>query len=400
MEIRATSLASMIDIEKSVKELVTKKNLRLVGLLAPHQDVRETTAGSATSGEVLEQHHDVSQTPRRRTTGVTIRESSSTLRAAAAAAPSGKGKKKVSEHPAPILESSNDNAMSTEDLFELYSKAVPTAPLSKKKGSRPHRGESSKNSPTKKDQIGDPPMPVPSWETTPPSASLDQTSPPIHIDQTPPAAPADQTPPPVSIDQTPPAAPADQTPPPGMLTMTASWRRSGALTAQYEKRLSEQLKAPEDKHAEELKASEARGIEELKMAEHQATLLKAIKTKEKCKEASLLNFKKASKLQDDLIISRKETEGLEEHFKELKETNASNLERYKGATFNCFYVFWKHNREADFSYLFERLRQSQINRCLAQLEEEERAKVPASPEISLATGIDGMEEEVGASVDQ
>ncbi|XP_062075320.1 uncharacterized protein LOC133779365 [Humulus lupulus] len=212
--------------------------------------------------------------------------------------------------------------------------------------------------------------------------------------------------------------------------MTASWRRSRALTAQYEKRLSKQLKASEDKHAEELKASEAKHVEELKMVEekytekleaaekknpelleqkaklaeelrqHQATLLKVIETKEKYKEPSLLNFKEASKLQDDLIISIKETEGLEERIKELEDTNASNLERYKGATFNCFYAFWKHNREADFSYLFDRLRQSEINRCLACLEEEERAKIPASPEISLATGIDGVEEEIGASVDQ
>ncbi|XP_062118727.1 uncharacterized protein LOC133832393 [Humulus lupulus] len=212
--------------------------------------------------------------------------------------------------------------------------------------------------------------------------------------------------------------------------MTASWRRSRSQTAQYDKKIVEQLKVFEERHAEELRAVEGKYNEQLeatkvkyseqlgaaekknaelleqkaKLAEelrqHQATLLKAIETKEKYKEASLLNFKEASKLQDDLVISRKETEGLEERVKELEKTNVSNLERYKGATFNCFYTFWKHNREADFSYLSECLRQSQINRCLARFEEEERAKVPASPKISLATGIDGIEEEVGASVDQ
>ncbi|XP_062114440.1 uncharacterized protein LOC133825527 [Humulus lupulus] len=212
--------------------------------------------------------------------------------------------------------------------------------------------------------------------------------------------------------------------------MSASWRCSGALAAQYDKRLGEQLKASEDGHAEELKTVEVKYIEELKAAEakyteqlevvekkntelleqkaklaeelkqHQATLTKAIETKEKYKEASFLNFKEASKIQDDLVISRKETERLEERVKELEETNASNLERYKGATFKCFYMFWKHNRKADFSYLSERMRHSKISRCLALLEEEERAKVPASPEISLATGIDGVEEEIGASVDQ
>ncbi|XP_062100420.1 uncharacterized protein LOC133806319 [Humulus lupulus] len=123
-------------------------------------------------------------------------------------------------------------------------------------------------------------------------------------------------------------------------------------------RLGEQRKACEDKHAEELKTAEAKYIKRLKAAEkkivelleqkaklgeelkqHQDTLIKAIKIKEKYKEASLLNFKEASKLQDDLVINRKETEGLEECIKELEETNASNLERYKGATFKCFYSF-------------------------------------------------------------
>ncbi|XP_062096066.1 uncharacterized protein LOC133801846 [Humulus lupulus] len=172
-------------------------------------------------------------------------------------------------------------------------------------------------------------------------------------------------------------------------------------------------------HAEELKTTEAKYTEQLKGVEKTNTklleqkaklaeeldqfkdaLTKAIGEKEKYKEASVLNFREDTKLQDDLVIRRKEIEGLEERIKELEETNASNLERYKGAIFKCFYAFWNHNREADFSYLSERMRQYEINRCLACLEEEERAKVPASPEISLATSIDGVEEEIGASFDQ
>ncbi|XP_062089309.1 uncharacterized protein LOC133795868 [Humulus lupulus] len=212
--------------------------------------------------------------------------------------------------------------------------------------------------------------------------------------------------------------------------MTASWRRSEALTAQYVKKLDEQLKVSEERHAEELRTAEAKYNKQLEVAkvkyseqleaaekknsilleekttlaeelkQHQETLAKVIEMKEKYKESSKLNYQEASKLQDDLVISRKETEGLEERVKELEEINASNFERYKGATFNCFYPFWKHNREVDFSYLSERLRQSPINKYLARFEEEERAEVPASPEISLATGIDGVEEEIGASVDQ
>ena len=51
MESRATLLASMSDAEKSVKNLVTEANLRLVGLLAPHQGTMELTAGSAIAEE-------------------------------------------------------------------------------------------------------------------------------------------------------------------------------------------------------------------------------------------------------------------------------------------------------------------------------------------------------------
>ncbi|XP_062118320.1 uncharacterized protein LOC133831934 [Humulus lupulus] len=393
MEIRATSLGSMTDIEKSVNEMVTENNLRLVGLLTPHQDVRESTARSATGGGVPMQHQDVSQPPRRRTMGVAIREPSSTLGAAAAPVPPGKGKQKVSEHPEPILESSYENIMSAEDLFDLYSEPEPAAPPSKKKWSRQHLGESSSIPLTKKIQIADPPTPASSKETTPPPAPIDQTSPPAPVDQTHPPAPVNQ-PPPTPTDQTPP----DQTGEAlknivlssskdrmtkllrhrrsqeaiigtdtmevdqiinralskvlsGVLTMSASWRRSGALTAQSEKKNAELLE------------QKAKLSEELK--QHQATLIKAIETKEKYKEASLLNFKEASKLQDDLVISRKETERLEERIKEREETNASNLER-----------------------------------CLAHLEEEERARVPASPEISLSMGIDGIDKEIGASVDQ
>ncbi|XP_062118928.1 uncharacterized protein LOC133832629 [Humulus lupulus] len=157
-----------------------------------------------------------------------------------------------------------------------------------------------------------------------------------------------------------------------------------------EAKYTEQLKEVEKKNAELLE-QKAKLVVELK--QNQATLTKAIETKEKYKEASFLNFKEASKLQDDLVISRKETKGLEERVKELEETNAGNLEKYKGVTFKCFYMFWKNNCRADFSYLPDRMRQFELNRFLARLEEEERAKVPASPEISLATGIDGLGEE-------
>ncbi|XP_062080353.1 uncharacterized protein LOC133785114 [Humulus lupulus] len=182
--------------------------------------------------------------------------------------------------------------------------------------------------------------------------------------------------------------------------MAASWRRTGALITQFidfDARHVEKVKMLEGKNTELLNQN-------IKLAEQlktfQATLTKALAVKEKFREASKLNFQEAKKLEDDLIASRKETEGLEGRIKELEKTNDSNLERYKGATSNYFYTFWKHNCEADFSYLSERMSETKIKWSLAHLEEEERAKIPASPEISLAMSIDGVEEEAATSVDQ
>ena len=103
----------------------------------------------------------------------------------------------------------------------------------------------------------------------------------------------------------------------------------------------------------------------------------------------MINFKEASKLQDELAISRKETAELEERVKLLEETNACNLERFKGAMFDCFYMFWKSNPEANFDYLPEEK---------ARLEDEEKAQ--GSPEISLPISIEGVDEDAGTSVDQ
>ncbi|XP_062118690.1 uncharacterized protein LOC133832347 [Humulus lupulus] len=148
-----------------------------------------------------------------------------------------------------------------------------------------------------------------------------------------------------------------------------------------------QLKESDAKNAEEVKVLEGKNVELLdqnnKIVEElktfQIALTKAIVDKEKFKESYKLNFQEAKKLEEELITSRKENEGLEGRIKELEEANASNLERYKGTTSNCFYAFWKHNCEANFNYLFGRMRQTKIARCLARLVEEERAKIPASP---------------------
>ncbi|XP_062119177.1 uncharacterized protein LOC133832918 [Humulus lupulus] len=215
----------MTNIEKSVKELVTESNLRLVGLLAPYQEVRESTAGSATGGEIPEQEQDVPQPPRRRATGVTIREPSSIPQAAAAPSQHGKGKQKLPEYPEPVLKSFDENVMPSEEEFDLYNNIT------------------------------------------------------------------------------------------GVLTMSTGWRRSEEIVAKHaeeikivEERLTEQLKAVEAKHAEQLKEVEAKHAEQLRAAEekatklgeelkqHQDALVKITEIKEKYREASVLNFKEASKL--------------------------------------------------------------------------------------------------------
>ena len=76
---------------------------------------------------------------------------------------------------------------------------------------------------------------------------------------------------------------------------------------------------------------------------------------------------------------------------QLKLTNAKDLERYKNATLRCFYDFWKHNQGADFSYLPDDARNAELARCTARLAAKERARVPTSPSIQPAAGVEGGE---------
>ncbi|XP_062112506.1 proline-rich receptor-like protein kinase PERK10 [Humulus lupulus] len=171
----------MTGIEKSVKQMVTKANLRVVGLLAPHQDMRESTAGSATGTEVPEQQQDVPQPPPRRATGVTINETTGALRPAAAPAPLGKD-------------------MLAERAFDLYAKSA-----SKKKSHKRQSGEGYSNLPMKKSRTDDPPAPTPTKETTPPPAPAREATPtpPVNLD---PSSPVGQNPPPAPADLTPPTS--------------------------------------------------------------------------------------------------------------------------------------------------------------------------------------------------
>ncbi|XP_062080947.1 uncharacterized protein LOC133785727 [Humulus lupulus] len=370
--------------------------------------MRESTVAGATGGEVPEQNQDVSQPPRRKATRVTIWEPSSTPRAAIAPAQQGKGKQKLSKHPEPILESSDENDKPTDKVFNLYTNPTTTTPASKKKSNRRQPREGCSDPSVKRARTKDPPAPTPSKETTPPPGPADQ-NPPAPTDQNPlvvanpsPAAQLDKTLVEAILNSActsasdrlkklsrhriilesfsnSPTMPVDQllnrglnellT---GILTVSTSWRRSEEAVAKH----AEEIKAVEGRLAEQHKMVEAKHVEEL-----QTAVAKISKLEEELKK----------KEDSELEISRKEVADLEE-------TNARNLEKYEGATFQCFYMFWKSNPKADFTYLPDPIREAELVKCVARLEEEERAQ--GSPEISLATGIEGVNEDVGATVNQ
>ncbi|XP_062119013.1 uncharacterized protein LOC133832721 [Humulus lupulus] len=350
------------------------------------------------------------QTPKRRATRVTIEEPSSTPRAAASPASKEKGKKKATEPLEPLHESSDENVMDSECVLDLYSAPeVPEAPLSKKKASKRHTGESSKMPQAKKSLTAGLPEDRPSSNATPTSSPHEQQTPP---------APAGSTPSPTALtDQTQQAGPAstggdltsctfrsvkdrvakivnhdrcreamaatetmdvDQILTCALnefsnlsylfllrqafLTLTVVQLRSGVVTEQsksLEQRHPDKLKTAEAKYAEQLEAvlgENNKLAEELK--EKQSALDKAIEQRDNFKESNRVNYHAAKKLEEDLTAG------------------------------------------VDFSYLPERARQVEIAPCVARLAEEERARVPALPEISLETGMDGADNDAIDVVDQ
>ena len=180
-----------------------------------------------------------------------------------------------------------------------------------------------------------------------------------------------------------------------MLTLTAGFIRLGAVTK--EARTSDQwhedeLKAAEARHADQLAVVTAEKAQLAKELEEKLkSLEKACELRDQYKESNRSNYKVAKQLELDLIASRQETRDLEGRVKDLEKNNATNLERYKNATLRCFYDFWKHNQGANFEYLPENAREAELARCAAQLAEEEGSRVPASPEISLAAGMEGAD---------
>ena len=77
-------------------------------------------------------------------------------------------------------------------------------------------------------------------------------------------------------------------------------------------------------------------------------------------------------------------EGLEKEVASLKESKAEltdELEDAKDAIKVCFYMFWKHNRNADFSYLGEAYAADEAE-CLERLAEEEADAAAAAKDAA------------------
>ncbi|XP_062115764.1 uncharacterized protein LOC133829934 [Humulus lupulus] len=311
--------------------------------------------------------------------------------------------------------------MASEDMFDMYS--APEAPTSRR-----HHGECSKAPPAKKTRTADPSIDGPSTNAAPPHSPLEQQNPPVPVGPTPsPPAPADQTQP---------AAPA---PTGGDISSralrSAKDRMAKILRPEH---CREAMAGTDDgrrpdinpctKRARKSNADcycrpaplgsyhrEIQGVratktnatlldEKNKLAEElrkkQTALDKAVESRDQYKESNLINYCESKKLEADLIASRQEADKLEARADELEKANASNLERYKGTTTKCFYEFLKHNQGAGFSYLPKRMRHTEIARCVARFAEEEKVKIPALPEISLATGVEGVDDEAADAVNQ
>ncbi|XP_062080307.1 uncharacterized protein LOC133785060 [Humulus lupulus] len=278
--------------------------------------------------------------------------------------------------------------MASEDMFDMYTAPeAPDAPASKKKASRQHHVECSKAPPAKKTRIADPPEARPSTNTTPPPSPLEQQTLPT------PVGPAPS--PPTPADQTQLAALA----PTGDDLSSRALRSAKDRMARIlrHERCREAMAGTESMDVDQIlncalnelvsleaaqKANATLLEEKNTLAEEvkgkQTALDKAIEAKEKYKESHVINYREAKKLEADLIVSRQEAEKLEARIDELEKANASNLE----------------------SYLPERMRKTEIARCVARLAEEEKAKIPASPKISLATSVEGVDDEADAAADQ
>ncbi|XP_062111469.1 uncharacterized protein LOC133822974 [Humulus lupulus] len=185
-----------------------------------------------------------------------------------------------------------------------------------------------------------------------------------------------------------------------MLTMTAARARAGASIEQSRVKVIEELQAAEARHARELEVvSQQKDALVAELAEKQASLENTRKQRDDYQDASRTSWREVKKLKEEHLAKGTTIAVLKIQVEQLKLTNAKDLERYKNATLRCFYDFWKHNQSANFHYLPEDARKAELARCTARLAAEERARVPASPDILPVAGVEGGEA-AGGVVDQ
>lgn len=79
--------------------------------------------------------------------------------------------------------------------------------------------------------------------------------------------------------------------------------------------------------------------------------------------SNLQNNSKAETEKNEQLEAQKNEE-LEKQKAELLAANAKNLEFYSDDVFNYFYMFWKSNRNVDFSYLPKDVNEEDQDKCL------------------------------------
>ncbi|XP_062100976.1 uncharacterized protein LOC133806895 [Humulus lupulus] len=282
--------------------------------------------------------------------------------------------------------------MASANIFDIYStqeeEEVPL--VRKKKSTRKHDGEPSQMPSAKRNRATDPSTDGPSGQTSvqppapheqeilpPPTPAATNPSPPAPTEQT---QQAEGVPPGAKLSGRSLRSAKDrlahilkhdrckEAMAEAMLTMMAARARAGTSIEQSrarESKLMEELRAAEARHAGEMEVvTQQKDSLVADLVEKQASLESARKQREEYQEASRIHWHEVKKLQEENLVKDRSIVILKSQ---------------------------KHNQSANFGYLPEDARKAELACCAARLAAEERARVPASPEISLATGMDGGE---------
>ncbi|XP_062099819.1 uncharacterized protein LOC133805666 [Humulus lupulus] len=220
----------------------------------------------------------------------------------------------------------------------------------------------------KKTRIEDPPAAGPSKNTTPPPSPLEQQTPPAPVESTPsPPAPVDHT-------------------------------QLAALVQTWDDIPSRALRSAKDRMTRILRHERSREA----MVGTESMDVDHILNRTLNELASAMLTVTASQLRSGVITEQSKSSE-QRHAEELKAAEEKYAEQLEEAQKENAALLEEKNKlveEMAQNYLPECMRQTEIARCASRLEEEERAKIPASPEISLATDMEGVDNEAEVVVDQ